>query len=99
MKRASSSSAFSRRRNDSAPTFEEIEMKFHDKTVLVTGAASGIGFATARRFAEAGARVLLTDVNAGQGATAAAELKAEDLDVHFLELDITDRIAVEALAA
>lgn len=38
--------------------------RFKDKVVIVTGAASGIGEATARRFSEEGARVLLADRNA-----------------------------------
>jgi NAD(P)-dependent dehydrogenase (short-subunit alcohol dehydrogenase family) len=47
-------------------------MRFQDKTVIVTGAAGGIGSAIARRFAAEGARVVVTDVNAeGAGATAA----------------------------
>lgn len=47
-------------------------MRFQDKTVIVTGAAGGIGSAIARRFASEGARVVVTDVNAeGVGATAA----------------------------
>lgn len=48
-------------------------MRFKDKTVIVTGAAGGIGSAIARRFAAEGARVVITDVNAeGAEATAAA---------------------------
>ena len=48
-------------------------MRFKDKTVIVTGAAGGIGSAIARRFATEGARVVITDVNAeGAEATAAA---------------------------
>lgn len=38
-------------------------MKLKDKVALVTGAAGGIGLATARRFAEEGARVMLADLN------------------------------------
>jgi meso-butanediol dehydrogenase/(S,S)-butanediol dehydrogenase/diacetyl reductase len=37
--------------------------RFKDKTVLVTGAASGIGLATARRFLDEGARVLMLDID------------------------------------
>ncbi|KGJ08334.1 SDR family oxidoreductase (plasmid) [Paracoccus versutus] len=48
-------------------------MRFKDKTVIVTGAAGGIGSAIAGRFAAEGARVVITDVNAeGAEATAAA---------------------------
>lgn len=46
-------------------------MRFQSKTVIVTGAAGGIGSAIAARFASEGARVLITDVNV-EGAEAAA---------------------------
>jgi NAD(P)-dependent dehydrogenase (short-subunit alcohol dehydrogenase family) len=47
--------------------------RFTDRAVIVTGAASGIGEATARRFGAEGARVTCADVNAeGVEATAAA---------------------------
>jgi 2-hydroxycyclohexanecarboxyl-CoA dehydrogenase len=74
-------------------------MRFHDKTVLVTGGASGIGLATCRAFAEAGALVLLTDVDAQKGQQAAAELRRGGGQVRFMALDITDRAAAEAVAA
>jgi len=38
-------------------------MEFDNDTVLVTGAASGIGRATCERFAEQGAQVMVTDIN------------------------------------
>ena len=72
-------------------------MKFAGKTVVVTGAASGIGLATARAFAEAGAQVVLTDVNAAAGETAAADLRSIG-DVRFMQLDVTDGASAEALA-
>ncbi len=72
-------------------------MKFAGKTVVVTGAASGIGLATARAFAEASAQVVLTDVNAAAGEAAAADLKSIG-DVRFMQLDVTDGASAEALA-
>ncbi|MFZ8499148.1 SDR family NAD(P)-dependent oxidoreductase, partial [Staphylococcus aureus] len=68
-----------------------------DKVVVVTGAASGIGLATTRAFAEAGARVVLTDFNIAAGEAAAADLKSVG-DVRFMPLDVTDRTSADTLA-
>jgi 2-hydroxycyclohexanecarboxyl-CoA dehydrogenase len=76
----------------------ENEMKLKDKVVVVTGAASGIGLATARAFAEVGGRVVLTDVNAAAGEASAADLKSVG-DVRFMPLDVTDRASADALAS
>src|SRR6266567_5589726 len=51
-----------------------VNWSFNDKVALVTGAAAGIGLATARAFAEAGAAVVLADVQ-----EKAARLVAEEL--------------------
>lgn len=72
-------------------------MKFKGKTVLVTGAASGIGLATAKAFAEVEAQVVLTDVNAEAGERAAAELKSVG-DARFMRLDVTDPDSAEEVA-
>lgn len=73
-------------------------MKFNDKVILVTGGASGIGFATCKAFAEAGGYVIMTDVNAESGAKAAESLKGAG-KVEFMTLDITNREAAEVTAA
>jgi len=49
---------------------------FENKVAVITGAASGIGLALARRFAQAGMRLVLADIDAQQLAEVASELKA-----------------------
>jgi 2-hydroxycyclohexanecarboxyl-CoA dehydrogenase len=51
-------------------------MRFKDKTVVVTGAAGGIGGAICQRFASEGARVVVTDVNAEGAEVTAAAIRA-----------------------
>ena len=59
-----------------------------EKVVLITGSASGIGFATARRFAEARATVVITDVARAGAEQAASRLVQDGHDVHALALDV-----------
>ncbi len=51
-------------------------MKFENKTVLVTGAASGFGEETARRFAAHGARIVIVDLDGDKAAAVAASISA-----------------------
>jgi len=62
---------------------------FEGSAVLVTGAARGIGAATAKCFAEAGASVILCDV-LEHGEATAAELRAAGADASFYQLDVTN---------
>ncbi|MFP5579607.1 MAG: SDR family NAD(P)-dependent oxidoreductase [Acidimicrobiia bacterium] len=69
------------------------------RTAVVTGAASGIGFAMAARFAADGARVVLADVEAPALEQAAATLREQGGQVHAVVTDVSDGDAVDALAA
>ena len=74
-----------------------MERRFVDKIVLVTGAASGIGAATARRFAREGAHLVLGDLNEVGLATIADELRSAGADVEVRAGDVSVRADVEAL--
>ena len=52
----------------------EREAELSGRVVLITGAATGIGWAAAQRFAALGARVLIADINADKAAVRAGEL-------------------------
>jgi NAD(P)-dependent dehydrogenase (short-subunit alcohol dehydrogenase family) len=73
--------------------------RFEGHGVLVTGAARGIGAATARRLAEEGAAVLLTDRDGTVVERTAARLRDQGLRAQALECDVADRSAVEAAVA
>lgn len=67
---------------------------FRDRVVLVTGASSGIGAATAEAFARAGAAVALTGRNIEELEKIAASLRASGGKVNFSHLDVTNRAEV-----
>lgn len=60
------------------------------KVVVITGAAQGIGLATARVFAEGGYIAVMLDVKKDQVEAEAEKLRADGLDADAYELDITD---------
>lgn len=64
-----------------------------DKTVLITGGASGIGEAVVRRFAAQGSRVGFLDINDAAGEALAAELGG---NVRYVHADLTDIPALRA---
>src|SRR5207253_1819788 len=70
---------------------------FQGKVALVTGAAGGIGLATARAFGDAGASVVVVDSNLALLETAAAKLRSEGHQVLALGCDVTDRSQVNAM--
>jgi NAD(P)-dependent dehydrogenase (short-subunit alcohol dehydrogenase family) len=65
------------------------------KVAVITGGAKGIGFATADALSEAGARVVLADMDGVLAATSAASLSAKGRKADHIKLDVTDPRAVE----
>lgn len=67
-------------------------MQLADRVAVITGGASGLGAATARLFASAGANVALWDLNVETGKSLAAELGRQGM---FVPTDVTDSAAVQ----
>jgi len=68
-------------------------MQIDNHVFIVTGAASGLGLATARDLVQRGAKVVLADLNAGAGAGVAAELGE---NAHFVQTDVSDPASAQA---
>ncbi|HVH21886.1 MAG TPA: 3-oxoacyl-ACP reductase [Pseudonocardia sp.] len=69
-----------------------MNQRYEDRTAVITGGASGIGLATARRLAAEGARVVVADIDPDTGKAA-----ADEVDGLFVRTDVTDAEQVTAL--
>jgi NAD(P)-dependent dehydrogenase (short-subunit alcohol dehydrogenase family) len=65
-----------------------------NKTAVITGGCSGIGLATARRFAEEGARVVVADIDDAKG-----KQVADEIGGLYVHTEVTDKEQVDALFA
>lgn len=76
-----------------------MDLQLTNKTALVTGSTAGIGFATAKRLLEEGARVIITGRTEARIQAAIDQLKSDfpDADVRGVAVDFADGAAVEAL--
>ena len=72
-------------------------MKLDNKVVVVTGAATGLGRATAIGAARAGARVVLADIDAAGGATTARMISGAGGTAHFVRTDLSQSADVSRL--
>jgi 2-hydroxycyclohexanecarboxyl-CoA dehydrogenase len=73
-------------------------MKLEGKTAVVTGAASGIGRATAETLARAGADVIIADLSAEKGEEEAQRLRGNGLKASFARVDVASDESIAAFA-
>lgn len=77
-----------------------MSIHFNNKTVFISGASSGIGYASAQLFAEAGARLILLARREDKLRSLAAELKSEyNTQSLIFAADVCDRRAIEQICA
>ncbi len=70
--------------------------KFHPTSILITGAAGGIGIALARVYAAPGRHLFLGDTNSAGLEELAAECRARGAEVQWTRVDVTDKTAMAA---
>ena len=74
-------------------------MDFHDKVVVVTGAASGINRAAGEAFAAGGANVCIADIAREAGEAVAAAIRGRGQQAEYFALDLTDADSIKRFAA
>ncbi|MFT4881604.1 MAG: NAD(P)-dependent dehydrogenase (short-subunit alcohol dehydrogenase family) [Salinirussus sp.] len=67
-----------------------MSLELEDKTAVVTGAGSGIGRQTAKRFADEGANVVVADIDEDGGRTTVDMVESADGDATFVRADVTE---------
>jgi len=74
-------------------------MRLENKVAIVSGAASGMGAATARRFAREGAKVVVADMLEAEGKAVAAGINTAGGTAEFMALNVTDEANWNAVVA
>src|SRR6478735_10174032 len=65
-------------------------MRLEGKVAIISGAASGMGAATARRFGREGARVVVADMLEAEGRQVASDITRANGTAEFMRLDVTN---------
>jgi NAD(P)-dependent dehydrogenase (short-subunit alcohol dehydrogenase family) len=78
---------------------EDMSGRLAGKSALISGAASGLGAAQARRFAAEGASVILGDLQTELGEAVAAEIRSRGGRARFVRLDVTEPASWDAAVA
>src|SRR5580692_12169854 len=72
-------------------------MKLEGRVAIITGAASGIGRASAIAFAREGARVVVADRNDEAGKATVAAIAAKGLEAHFIAVDVSREADIQRM--
>jgi len=67
------------------------------KSVLITGAASGIGFGIAQYLGQQGHQIIIVDINLEAAQSAAKQLRLQNINCHAVQLDVCEPLQVAAL--
>lgn len=76
---------------------EEANVELNGKVAVITGAASGIGLATAKAFVDKGTTVVLSDYNEKDGLTETEKLRSQGVEVIFIKADVSKEEDVKKL--